>query len=180
MLIQSIFLDLDGVLSDWVSSALRVFNLTHDDVSPDDLRELHRVVTNGDEDAMWAEIDKHGEEFWSGLSLYDWSLELWETCRSVAPTCILTKPSRSPYSASGKVRWITQHFKTRSFLIGPPKHFCARPGALLVDDYEKNCLRFKDAGGEAIVFPQPYNMNASKDHRWVLEKIKSGRVEGFL
>ena len=47
----------------------------------------------------------------------------------------------------------------RDFLIGPPKWICARPDQLLIDDNDGNVESFRERGGQAILFPQPWNLN---------------------
>ena len=45
----------------------------------------------------------------------------------------------------------------RQYLIGPPKHLCAKPGVLLIDDRDKNVADFLGLGAHAILVPRPWN-----------------------
>jgi hypothetical protein len=42
-------------------------------------------------------------------------------------------------------------------MIGASKHLMANPKHLLIDDNARNCQKFSDAGGLAILFPQRWN-----------------------
>ena len=73
---------------------------------------------------------------------------------------IATKPTRCPYSASGKVLWIQSNLPSgmhRNYNITPHKHLMANEHTLLVDDSEKNVMKFVANGGRAILMPRPWN-----------------------
>ena len=61
------------------------------------------------------------------------------------------------------VAFLQRHFgkSFRDYFVGAPKQFCARPGAVLIDDFDDNCVAFREHGGRAIVFPQPWNCRAA-------------------
>lgn len=74
--------------------------------------------------------------------------------------CILTSPILSPSCLEGKVDWIRKYLPEwlhRQFLIGPSKHFCAQPGAMLIDDAQHNIDAFQEAGGQTLLVPRPWN-----------------------
>ena len=153
------FLDMDGVLTDFVGTMA----LAHGKENP---------FNDPDEPVPY-----HIEELW-GLSAEDFwkpanSLEFWST---MAPTAhksavlelvydyfgqenvfILTSPSASPHATAGKVMWIQKNVPelARQFFVGPKKEALARPGAFLIDDHEVNVEKFKAAGGGAAVWPTP-------------------------
>jgi hypothetical protein len=96
-------------------------------------------------------------------------------CEGFAPTTILTSPSKDPAAAAGKTRWLQSVFGRdfRSYLIGPDKQSCARPGAVLIDDRDENCDSFRQAGGRAIVFPQRWNSGHAHRTEWVRDNIET-------
>ena len=61
--------------------------------------------------------------------------------------------------AAAKLEWIEEHFpKYRDrVLVGHPKHLAANSHSILIDDSEKNCEDFTQAGGTAIMCPRPWN-----------------------
>lgn len=166
--VRHIFVDLDGVLADFVTAAL------HLHCRPEALSgwplgefECHRAlqITPGQ---FWSRIDQEGARFWAELAPFPWMRELFDRLRSVAPVTIASSPSYDPGCLEGKVRWIQQHLgkKFRDFLIGPPKHLLARPDVALIDDSDRNIEKFVQHGGVGIVFPQVWNSHhALRDDR---------------
>jgi 5'(3')-deoxyribonucleotidase len=114
---------------------------------------------------FWDAIDAAGADFWAGLESYPWAQKLFHSCVVAGQTILLTTPSNSETSPQGKLRWIQNNFggNFRSYLMGPAKEFCAQPGTVLIDDSESNCKKFREAGGEAILFPRPWNYNRNYD-----------------
>lgn len=109
--------------------------------------------------------------FWNMIPRTFWatcpvSLEfeqLLELCVSVVGhqnICFLTGPTKDPDCLAGKLEWIakfTPPFMHRQYLIGPRKHFCAHPEALLIDDSDVNVWTFRCGGGNAILVPRNWN-----------------------
>ncbi len=158
-MIDVIFLDIDGVLANWNDAAIAAHRLDVAKVNADwdELRPRpwDLSVVLGCSPAI-ANNWRFGDwDFWAELDPYDWCHDLHEACCAVAPTVLLTSPSRAPSSHSGKAVWIQRHFgsRFRDYLIGAPKHRCARSGAVLIDDAPKNCKAFRDHGEESILFP---------------------------
>lgn len=178
MPIKQICLDLDGVLCDFIGPTLRLFGHDPEVVFANwpagtyDVAAVIGVSTND----LWRTIDKAGFHHWADLPKNPWADDLLTACREIAPTIILTSPSRHISSLSGKLAWLQRHYgrKFRDYLIGPPKHFCANADTVLIDDCDKNCEEFRVQGGEAIVFPQHWN--SMHIHR----RDAMGYVEGML
>jgi hypothetical protein len=73
---------------------------------------------------------------------------------------ILTTPTKDPDSLAGKLEWIHNNyppFLHRQYLVGPRKHFCARPDTLLIDDSDDQVNKFREHGGYAVLVPRPWN-----------------------
>jgi hypothetical protein len=134
--------------SDWGWNIIRAAN------------ELHPTQKAFTEATFWQSIKR---DFWATVPKSrecDWLLE---TCAGLVGrenVCILSSPTLDPDCASGKVEWIytfMPQWMHRQFLIGPRKHFCARPDSLLIDDRDKNIEDFCAAGGCGITMPRPWN-----------------------
>jgi len=111
------------------------------------------------------------QSFWNSVKRHLWatvpeSLEfrrLLNSCSKLVGkdrVILLTSPTLCPDSLAGKLEWIQAFcppWMHRQYLIGPVKWSCARPGALLIDDADKNIRSFRKAGGEAILVPRPWN-----------------------
>lgn len=169
--LDHIFLDMDGVLTDFVSAALRVHG------RPDALerwpageRDVPKML-NLSRTQFWNVIDAQGAGFWESLEPFPWFSELIALAREFAPVTILTAPSLAPHCLEGKVKWLHAHFpkdKGRLFtdyLIGSHKHLLARPGRVLIDDAESQVEAFRASDGSAILFPQIWNANFAIEDR---------------
>jgi len=165
--ITRIFLDLDGVLADWATAAILLHGHVPEAVLsswPAGTYDLADVLGISDNE-MWRPINDAGASFWADLEPLPWCGDLMSLCMRTAPTTILTSPSKDPAAAAGKTMWLQAVFGSsfRDYLIGPAKVACAYPGAVLIDDADKNCETFVASatgvrtGGESIVFPQRWN-----------------------
>ena len=47
--------------------------------------------------------------------------------------------------------------RRNDYQIGPRKELNAKSGAILIDDSDDNIRKYREAGGTAILFPQPWN-----------------------
>jgi hypothetical protein len=111
------------------------------------------------------------QSFWESIKREHWSrvpgspefFPLLSRCISLVGrenVCILSCPTLDPDCLAGKLEWIQEFMPKdmqRQFLIGPRKHFCARPDALLIDDSDANVTAFREHGGQAILMPRPWN-----------------------
>lgn len=165
--ISQICLDMDGVLCDFITPAAKLFGHELVDVLSRWQRGIYDIchALEISENELWSRIDRHGFRYWADLPPYPWHKELLKGCQQLAETIVLTSPSAKPASSAGKIAWLQRHYggQFRDYLIGPRKHFCARPGAVLIDDSDENCQRFiadktgRPTGGSAIVFPRHWN-----------------------
>lgn len=109
-------------------------------------------------------------QFWSMVSHETWrslpkSDEFWlleAAAYMVGPENVLiaTVPTKSAAAHSAKFEWIEEHcpdWVKRQYSITPRKNWLAQPGVLLIDDSDKNCDKFEEAGGHAILVPRPWN-----------------------
>lgn len=190
MKINSIYLDLDGVLADFVDAVARA----HDAQGAHDLYPhwvpgtydtrialgtyLRRDISD---DGMWEPINLRKELYWKEMPAYPWRDLLFNFCEERftrpatsrdgvswrPPVYILTSPSRHHSSSSGKVLWL-QSWKGegfRQYVLAPRKWHLSRPGALLIDDDPKNCEEWERRGGKAILFPRIWNTRHDRHER---------------
>jgi hypothetical protein len=153
---------MDGVLVDFVAGMVKAHGLAanpYDD--PQWAGEYSLVKSMGIKNlsALWKPA---GHAFWAALAPTAECGAIIETVErffGVENICLLSSPSMSFGSASGKVAWIKNNLPNyqRRFLIGPPKQFCAHADAVLIDDADSNVDAFREAGGYAVLYPQPWN-----------------------
>jgi len=156
--INRIFLDLDGVIRDWIGGIYKLFDVKH--IENKNYHTLVDYVCREygiSKNYFW---EKQDYDFWKGLEFYPYA----QSILALLPeekVCILTSPTMD--GAGGSQAWIKknlpQFFTTKQYLIGPAKQFCASPDALLIDDFDLHYQNFTDNGGNAILFPQPWNAN---------------------
>lgn len=180
MTIRHVFLDMDGVIVDFVRPAIQLHG------QPE---AIHRwpvgewdvpTVLGISAAEFWAKIDVQGHAFWSQLPVYPWTASLIDTVRQFASFAILSCPSHHPECLSGKVSWLQRHLgpEFRDFLIGPPKYHCAKSDVVLIDDSDANVERFRASGGRAILFPQIWNRNHAIEDRLGYVAQQLSRLSG--
>lgn len=159
-----LFLDMDGVLVDFMGGALRRHNRL--DVLANYPKGEWAIEKQLGLTAVEFWEPLRGHSFWAELQPYPWFDLLMGIVRAKFGTdfWIATSPSLDPYSASGKIEWLQRYMPrepggktfTRHF-IGADKYHLARRGAVLIDDNEQNCAAFESFGGIALLFPAPWN-----------------------
>lgn len=171
MLPTRIFLDLDDVLNEFTMQALAHVGCLVDPTSFDDFKPGWGFDIIKAANALHPTRVFTPASFWKCFSRKDWRdlpkstefeflLQQSEALVGKENICILTTPILDPDCAAGKVEWIYNHcpkWLHRQYLIGPPKHFCARPDALLIDDSDANIKAFRAHGGQAILVARPWN-----------------------
>jgi len=152
-----IFLDMDGVIVDFVTGAMNHCGKQVDEW-PKGEYDLNKVLRVGP--SFWKSLD---EAFWLGLTKTHDADSIFETLRGF-DICILTDPGSTGHN--GKYLWLKCHYPNIDYLMGNRKDFCSHKDALLIDDSDKNCLHFRLKGGKSIVWPQQWNSKY-----WVGNKI---------
>jgi 5'(3')-deoxyribonucleotidase len=155
-------LDLDGVLVKFVQGALKF----HNKQIP-----IEDITWNFDK-----QVCETPKQFWEPLGYDFWfNLEKTEECDKVVEiveryfgerVVILSSPCRTKGCAEGKVDWIKKNLPQfeRRFFIGQAKSLLAAPTKLLIDDYDKNIDEFEKEGGNAYLFPRPWNKMKDFQH----------------
>lgn len=149
---MKVFLDLDGIIRDFVQGVIDKFrlNITHHDID-----RWHYFEEELNIPDFWELLD---DDFWANLPKTPFADRV---LKIVYPynTVILTSPTYN--SAGGTQKWIRknlpEYFDQKRYLIGPAKWACAERNSLLIDDYERNANDFLYAGGNSILFPAPWN-----------------------
>ena len=177
MKITKIFIDLDDVLNNFTLHALRHVGC------PVEPWEFEKYDPEWGWDIVTAANELHPfrsftpERFWSEITRDVWSTApvgrqantILEMCVDLVGReniCVLTSPTLDPECAAGKTEWIQSRLPRwlhRQYFIGPPKQFCASPGAVLIDDSDQNIKNFTANGGLGILVPRPWNTFRSAD-----------------
>ena len=156
------FLDLDGVLADFVAGICRAHGRRSPYLQPGSPRGPHAWDLGGilrlTPKEFYAPCDRR---FWANLPLTPESgrIESLVRGRFGERVAILTSPVSQDGCGDGKRDWVRRHYPKleKRLLIGSCKEFCAGPLAVLIDDNQGNVDTWRAAGGIAFLVPRPWN-----------------------
>lgn len=142
----TLYVDMDGVLCDFLKSASEVtpFNLK----SSEDFAEVWQE--------SWELIAKEGSSFWATLPWTKDGKELWNFISEYKPNILSAHPKNEAnkyHAINGKNRWVGRNlsnFNKIHIVLGIEKQDYAHENAVLIDDYERNILQFRRQGGIGI------------------------------
>jgi 5'(3')-deoxyribonucleotidase len=155
------FLDMDGVLADFVTAACLAHGRRSPYINPANLGKFDLEKLWGISlDEFWKPIDNEG--FWYEIPpMHDAERYVQIAEENFDEVVILTDPGESIYSFLGKKDWLSRHFpryKNRIiFASASAKKLMAAPGRFLIDDRDENVKQFNERGGIGILVPRPWN-----------------------
>lgn len=158
-----IYVDLDGVLTDFVGQFQKYANTS---LTP------HEYEAKNGKYEFQKEINRL-EEFWTTMPWMPDGKELFEALRPLNPT-ILSAPSKDPKSTSGKVKWLKDNLLLPNYnLQTKAKHgwdgsskiilnadkfrYCSGPNDILIDDTGKKIIPWVNKGGIGILHTDTKN-----------------------
>ena len=148
------FLDVDGVLANFVDGALARHGRS--DYHVDCWKFYEKWGMSADQ--FWEPLQ--GRDFWVNLEVYDHAWQLYmQHVEHSEQVIFVTAPNRDPECVPGKLEWLRKHFSATidDVIFTSRKHLLAGPNRLLVDDSFDNCKEFVEHGGQAQLFPQSWN-----------------------
>jgi hypothetical protein len=184
-MITKIFLDLDGVIRDWVRGVIKWYDL--DCMAQD-------VLT-------WSWFEKYVEhlmtpkEFWEGQTSTFWEtlpftqeapmiLDVMNYIQKSGNTSVFLLTSPTLSSAGATQSWIRKnmpkYFSDKRYIIGPPKYACASKNSILIDDAEHNVFPFAEWGGYGFLYPRPWNCKRDSEREGVERLIDYLIVMGVM
>lgn len=105
-----------------------------------------------------------GHDFWSTLGFTKEGMGVLEMLYSRGlekQVCLLSSPTLEPGCWSGKAQWVKDNlphfYHGKQFILSYDKLWNVQPDALLIDDRYETCSKWVAAGGQAFVFPRPWN-----------------------
>lgn len=154
-------LDVDGVVCNFIDGIIKTHSMpiTHDEfISRHYYREFgisNNAIMESINDGKW----------WMSLDEYPWAKRLVLELRRLGSVIFCTASSIDATCPSQKIQWLRDHKlmheSKNDYQIGKRKELNARSGAILIDDSDDNVSKFIECGGTAILFPMPWNQNAS-------------------
>lgn len=152
MAINKIYLDMDGVLTDFNKTVCKQFNLPYPPKEYSFFEPIRKQV----DDFCNADFWEHLEWMLDGKEI----LQLVEYHFPLAEIYLLTCPMFNLGSWTGKYLWVKRELPnyTKRLIITPvPKEILADKSTLLIDDCDEKVQRFWDKGYAAILVPRFWN-----------------------
>jgi len=185
-LVMRILLDMDGVMADFVGGAMWLHNKPWPFVGDHVGNKAWDILKAWGMSPVdfWGPM---GRTFWAGLEKTkeaDATMALLKDMAGVENICFLTSPCLTEGCMEGKRDWVHKHFPDVPLLIAShsmtglaAKPFCAHNEAWLIDDYHENAWKFSLAGGNAFLFPRPWNDCWRDEHEAV--KLLRDQLESW-
>jgi 5'(3')-deoxyribonucleotidase len=170
---MKLFLDIDGVLSDFVWAICTAHNRPRPYIDDQNLGvyDLEKIWGMSQEE-FWGPTNN--KFFWRDMPLMHDALAILTMCESYISAqniCLLSSPTIHSASLAGKQEWIFHHFPqyAKKYLLGSGKYFCANEQTVLVDDRDVNLSMFRLHGGKGVIVPRPWNSFYNRDVLMTLE-----------
>ena len=156
-----IYCDMDGVLADFKTAAVKVNGMS-----------INKWMNIPSSQQKWERI-KNNSTFWHNLPWMPGGQALWRSIEKHNPHILspYVEETYDPNCIPGKTAWLRKNAritdKSRINLVRrrEKKNFATKGGQknILIDDYEKNVKEFINAGGMGIVH---------KDYRNTIRSLK--------
>ena len=153
-----VFVDLDGVLCDFVGGVLKLHGLEMPNFNGAyDISDVLGMSVN----KFWGAINEK-DDFWATLEKTadsDEILQILEKSFGTSNIFFLSSPQNNSACYKGKIEWVIKNYsayKKRLILTGH-KHLLASKGRYLVDDSEVNCAKFSSRGGKSFLYGRAWN-----------------------
>ena len=168
---MKIFLDMDGVIADFVMGVHDAVHLGYAhhkypyEFGKWDMFEQIRMRTNGQIEKARLYGITSTYNFWATLPWMPDGQKILKTvidCVGKKDLYVCTAPMNSPDCWSGKIEWLKTQagIHKNTIVMSASKSLLAKPDCLLIDDKDENVDAFVAAGGKAYLVPRPWN----RDH----------------
>jgi hypothetical protein len=186
--IDTIFCDMDGVLTDFVGEVNKKLGIID-------------IPTNEGK-WLWDWYEEHGfleddvneictEDFWANLEWTKEGQNIWYSVPDIDIYFLSVPMKDANATINGKKRWLARnlsycnlHVRWNTPIISClPKSLYAKPTTLLIDDKDENVDEFYKAGGNAILIARPWNSrwkDANRTLELFKEDLENLRKEGKL
>ena len=170
---KRIYLDMDGVLADFIGGTLWRHNKEAKDA--DNITEWNYYKSWGlTTKEFWDKC--RGYDFWYGLDVFPWAKELVAAAKKADPDyMVCTQPSLDNQCIQAKLDWLDVHLDIpmKKVALMQNKWLLAKEGRLLIDDNPTYCANWEREGGEAWVFNGMCHYNDGDFPHVITDRIKS-------
>lgn len=163
---MTIFIDMDGVITDWLTPVCSLCGIDIEDPKSRALLKMGKRLEDfvGSE-KVWESIDNRQYVWWEKLEKLPWADRLISFAKKHGDIAFLTSPGnlkKHPVSAAnachGKVFWVKKNYEDIPLILTQDKHLCANDKTLLIDDSIKKINSFQKSGGHAFRWPVQYSI----------------------
>lgn len=173
---MNIFLDMDGVLTDFLGEALtRCNDALGEDYSVEDYVNYGKfsipLFYRIPEKNFWSIISMP-DDFFAVLNATSYAFKLYEELSKIGDVTIVTAPSLNISCIPQKITWLKKYLNipVTEMVFTNKKHLLAGNG-ILIDDSTTNVDQFTLNGGKAILVPSDWNTkNVTFEMVWKIIK----------
>lgn len=170
-----IFLDLDGVIINWVKGVFDWFNMPYEPEKVTSWDCMPGLIGVNKKD--FYNLIKT-PKFWENLEFYPEAKSFIEQLQKYGTVILLTSPAHG--CAGYRQNWIQKNlpefFNNGHYILSPAKWACARKDTILIDDSDKNCTEFFNHDGHVITYPQPWNCKRDTHKKYSEESTKNAFI----
>lgn len=154
--LPEIYLDMDETIVDWMTGANKALK---DAGHPEWKADHWNKYSETEADKIRWDIINKTPNFWENLPWMPGGKQIWNFVKKYKPN-ILSACGKLAGNVcrEGKLRWISKNLGSSSVgsihlvLRSEKKNYAVVKGepTVLIDDYDKNCVEYKNAGGIAV------------------------------
>jgi 5'(3')-deoxyribonucleotidase len=180
-MMPTILLDMDGVTVQCVQAMLRLHGCEDRMATWPKGEYALEDVCGVDRPTFWAKVEEASPDIWIDMEEYPYFDAMVKELTECGEVFFLSSPGWSAASAQGKIIWLQNRFGRafRHYVLTNQKHLLARPDAILVDDFGRNCEAFREGGGRAVLYPRPWNDGPILDDVTTYQRVMAG-VQGHV
>lgn len=167
------FVDMDGVIYDCLGQINRYFCgmdmskfLIEWAKNHSNVWEIAQVLGISAKE-LWEKTEKFSPDFWKEMDTYAHTEEFLNTIASdgeywgILSTPLYLDSGTSHKCIEGKMKALEillgKEKAREHTLLGKSKYLCANRNTILIDDKNENVEQFRSWGGNAILYPRPWN-----------------------
>lgn len=156
-----IFLDMDGVVVDWITGMKVHCKMPKNiyapfEKKPDTLSEEALSDLFGGEEKFRKLMFTRPADFWFKLKMFPWATRLIDRLQRNFDMAFFSSPGDNPEAGKGKIQWQLKHYPDIPIILGKNKHLAASPKRFLIDDSIKKVELFREFGGFARLWPNQF------------------------
>lgn len=140
----NLYVDMDGVLVDFVKSFAAITNDNR-------FKHPHDYHSEYGDDVFYDLLKDQGAQFWKDMGWMPDGKQLWSYVKYKNPIILSTPVSGFKPSYDGKEAWIRQHLGNIKIILSDHKEQYATNDSILIDDMPRNISRWIAAGGKGIL-----------------------------